>query len=373
MAVGAGEQYWGGRNLPSLLKHEILRRYLPIYLARTSARPGKVVVLDVYAGRGVYDDGKLGSAGMMLKWALDKRNSSQPTEYVLRFFEKDRKNYQALAAHVDTYSGSGIDVVAERADAIVRVDEVVAAAIGLPLFLFVDPTGVGLPFDVLAGALTRPTNQRGWPPTEALINFSWEAVRRIGGHVHSKHRNEATLETLNRAVGGDWWQAHFASGVTNEGVMAVVEGFEVRLQEATKTAVLSVPVRRDVTHKPIYSLMFCTRNPRGAWHFGDATAKSLADWRKAADETFERLDVSPTKAELEAAALPDVESALLDLVATKGEIVVGNHPMTIFGDHYGEIGETAVRAAIKSLHKKDLTPSNGIGGKTEDLRVKPQS
>ena len=42
MAVGAGEQYWDGQNLPSLLKHGIPRRYLPIYLARTL--PRKVVV-----------------------------------------------------------------------------------------------------------------------------------------------------------------------------------------------------------------------------------------------------------------------------------------------------------------------------------------
>jgi hypothetical protein len=73
LAVGAGEQYWDGQNLPSILKHGMLRRYLPIYLARTSSVAGKVVVLDAYAGRGVYDDGTLGSAGMFLKWAHEGR------------------------------------------------------------------------------------------------------------------------------------------------------------------------------------------------------------------------------------------------------------------------------------------------------------
>jgi three-Cys-motif partner protein len=371
VAVGAGEQYWDGQNLPSLLKHGILRRYLPIYLARTASRPGKVVVLDAYAGRGVYDDGTLGSAGMMLNWALERKRSTNPADYILRFFEKDNKSYTALAEVVAEHASAGVDVVAERADVITRVDDVVALAAGLPLFLFIDPTGVGLPFEVLVGAMSRPTNARNWPPTEALMNFSWEAVRRIGGLVSSENRNEKAIATLDTALGGDWWQQHFQDGVTDEAVMDVVAGFEARLGEATKAVVLSVPVRRDVTHKPLYSLMFVTRNRRGAWHFGDAAAKSLDEWKNAADEKFGRLAVGQTRADLEAAAIPDLEANILAILAEKGAFTVGDFPTIVFDDHYGEIGETAVRAAIKSLHKKGLTSSDGRGGKTENLKVGP--
>lgn len=371
VAVGAGEQYWDGQNLPSLLKHAILRRYLPIFLARTAHRPGQVVVLDAYAGRGVYDDGTLGSAGMLLKWALERKGSANPADYVLRFFEKDKQSFAALSEVVAEHAGAGVNVVAERADVITRVDDVVALAAGLPLFLFIDPTGVGLPFEVLVGAMTRPTNARGWPPTEALINFSWEAVRRIGGLVASENRNEKAIATLDAALGGGWWQAHFQDGVTDDAVMDVVAGFEARLSEATKAVVLSVPVRRDVTHKPLYSLMFVTRNPQGAWNFGDAAAKSLDEWKTAADQKFGRLAVGQARADLEAAALPDLEGNLLAILAEKGGFTVGRFPTMVFGDHYGEIGETAVRTAIKSLHKKGLTSSNGRGGKIEDLRVEP--
>lgn len=328
-------------------------------------------MLDAYAGRGVYDDGTLGSAGMMMKWALDRKQSATPADYVLRFFERDRKSFAALAEVVAEHSAAGVDVVAERADVITRVDDVVVLAAGLPLFLFIDPTGVGLPFDVLVGAMNRPTSSRGWPPTEALINFSWDAVRRIGGLVASKNRNEKAIATLDTALGGDWWHAYFEHGVTDDAVMDVVAGFESRLGEATKAVVLSVPVRRDVTHKPLYSLMFVTRNRRGAWHFGDAAAKSLDEWKNAADEKFGRLAVGQTRADLEAAALPDLEANILAILAEKEGFTVGDFPTIVFGDHYGEVGETAARAAIKSLYKKGLTSSNGRGGKTEDLRVEP--
>ena len=152
--------------------------------------------------------------------------------------------------------------------------------------------------------------------------------------------------------------------------MDVVAGFEARLAEATKAVVLSVPVRRDVTHKPLYSLMFVTRNRRGAWNFGDAAAKSLDEWKKAADEKFGRLAVEQTRADLEKAAIPDLEANILAILTEKGAFAVGDYPTVVFGDHYGEIGEVAVRAAIKSLHEKGLT-SDGIGPKIEDLKVEP--
>jgi len=97
MAVGAGEQYWDGQNLPSLLKHGILRRYLPISLARTSSTAWKVVVVDACAGCGVYDDGTLGSAGMMMNWALERIQSAKPTVYALRLFEKDKKELRPVS------------------------------------------------------------------------------------------------------------------------------------------------------------------------------------------------------------------------------------------------------------------------------------
>jgi hypothetical protein len=117
--------------------------------------------------------------------------------------------------------------------------------------------------------------------------------------------------------------------------------------------------------------MFVTRNRRGAWHFGDAAAKSLDEWKNAADEKFGRLAVGQTRADLEAAAIPDLEANILAILAEKGAFTVGDLPTIVFGDHYGEIGETAVRAAIKSLHKKGLTSSDGRGGKAENLKVEP--
>ena len=218
MAKGAGDEYWGSPTLQAKIKHCILGKYAPIFLGRTSARSGKVLVLDGYAGRGTYDDGSPGSAGMLLQWALDrKQHGTRPVDYILRFYEKNRKNYSYLKSLVDQYTSQGVDAIAERADVLKHLPAVVEEAVGIPLFLFVDPTGVGIPFDDLVAALNRSRNAGGWPPTEALINLSWDAIRRIGGLVTSSQPNEASMLTLDQALGGGWWRMYFADGVVNGG------------------------------------------------------------------------------------------------------------------------------------------------------------
>jgi len=58
------------------------------------------------------------------------------------------------------------------------LDYVIEAADGVPLFLFLDPCELGLEFDQLTELLLRyPANR---PPTEVLLNFSMDAVRRLG-------------------------------------------------------------------------------------------------------------------------------------------------------------------------------------------------
>lgn len=59
VATGAGDDYWGGQNLPSVFKHTLLDGYVPQFAGMTGSRSTekRVVFLDGYAGRGRYADG----------------------------------------------------------------------------------------------------------------------------------------------------------------------------------------------------------------------------------------------------------------------------------------------------------------------------
>ncbi|MFE7243792.1 hypothetical protein [Streptomyces sp. NPDC057580] len=59
MSSGTGGAYWQGKALPSVFKHELLKRYLPPFggMTGTQSHDKRVVYLDGYAGEGRYESG----------------------------------------------------------------------------------------------------------------------------------------------------------------------------------------------------------------------------------------------------------------------------------------------------------------------------
>lgn len=377
MATGANDAYWKDARLPGVVKHGILRRYAAVYLGRTCARTGVAVHLDGYAGRGYHDDGSVGSAGMAMQFALD-RLRLDGKRYVVRLFEKDRTNFQHLSDAVEHFKRQGIDVSARNVDVLAGISDVIAEADGHPLFMFLDPCGVGLPLDVIVQALNRSRDDR-WPPTEVLLNFSLEAVRRIGGALAKGMAPEASLSRLDATLGGNWWRDFYTRGYESAAAEDVLRAYCGRLAADAGMAITAVPVSRAPSHKPIYYLVFATRNPRGYWNFSNAAAKSIDDWW-AANEAIEQdsrdgqLELIPAStiprlADVEKEAVTSIEQNILKLLEDHPSITVGDKPISVLGEYYGRVGETVVRKAIKNLHKQGLTSSTGVGPKIENLVV----
>jgi hypothetical protein len=67
-----------------------------------------------------------------------------------------------------------------RSEVIGGLDQVVAAACDQPLFLFLDPCGLGIPFSLLTRTLTGPRLAK-WPPTEVLLTLSRMEVGPLRG------------------------------------------------------------------------------------------------------------------------------------------------------------------------------------------------
>ncbi len=382
MATGAGDQYWEQQRLPSVFKHDLLRRYLPVFTGKTGSRAGGVVYLDGYAGRGRYEDGTPASAELILQVA--ENQSKLGIGYQLFFYESDADSYNILRGVVGEYLARGIDAKAERADVIGGLDGVITAASRLPLFLFLDPCGLGISFGVLARTLSGPRSAV-WPPTEILLNFSMDAVRRISGHVRSLTPNERIMARLDEALGGGWWRDHVRSGVTDDAMSAVVEGFRERLGQATQMKVLTIPVLREPGQRPVYYLVFGTRNPLGIWHFADSAARATQAWwagltvredakmtASGQDPLFDELIIRGPKLEdVEAQAVAEIAENIASLASANGRFRVGDYPAEVFGLYLGRVRESVVRAAIKQLHASGRTASNGVGGRVANLVVSP--
>lgn len=376
MATGANENYWKDARLPGVLKHSLLKRYLPIFLIRTSSIAGKAAYFDGFAGRGIYDNGTLGSAGQMLEFALGQQYGPRSTPISLYLCEKEPESFAALDTLCEKYRAKHLDVQTRCDDARNYLRDSLQQFARLPAFLFLDPCGVGIPFEDLVAALNRG-GDTPWPPTEVLINFSLEAVRRIGGHVISKAPNEATMKNLDLSLGGNWWRNYFAYGLTDEAVDGVVQEFAERLSRETRMTLIGIPVRRAPSHKPIYHLIFGTRHPAGIWHFSHCAAKATEDWWANVRSEEEKnsgpglFDINPHIEDVERDAVPVIAANIQRLVDEKGGVRLGDFPVQVFGNYIGRVRESAARQAVKELHKAGITPSTGTGGKPENLRVAP--
>lgn len=383
MSTGTGGKYWDDKALPSVFKHELLRCYIPPFGAMTSSRTDgkRVVYLDGYAGEGRYASGEPGSAEIALRVAAHHLEKAG-LNWSCFFSEQQGKSFDLLEKVVAEYRAEGVDARAHRGDVDGILDQVTTEAAGLPLFLFLDPCGLCLPFDRLIDVLARK-RQGKWPPTELLMNFSMMAVWRLGGHVKSPRGNEKSLRRFDDVCGGPWWREYFLDPAVKEPEQEVATEYGRRLNEATGMNVLSVPVRKAPHHKPVYELVFATRSQHGLWAVGDAIARAHAKWWETVElqngeddsgalfSTASVLRPDPKKVEAEAVpAMADNLERLLQ--RTKAPVKLVEHTLAVFGDYYGMVTESVARKAVKHLHKAGGTPSTGVGERTpRNLVVEP--
>ncbi len=349
----------------SVFKHEILRQYMPPFISMLgSASPGRrVVVLDGYAGRGRYDDGTPASAELILQ-AIDALSGSRRP--VAFFAEKNRQDFRKLSAVVGEYASRGLPVTALDGAVEDHLGTVLERAIGVPLFMFLDPCGAGLPFGRLASVLVGPRRDVR-PQTEVLLNFSADLTRRTAGVLKAGQVGHPAVALMDSTSGGQWWRQTALAALSDsakgtfEPVAAVVaEGYARRLARAGSMIHVTVPVRRRLHHQPIYHLVFLTRSPYGLWVFADAIGKARRAWLRTLGavegDAAEGMLFTPADdmewlidSEAERAA-KTVTDNLRNLVNRESRPVkLVDHALAIFGSAYGVATDSAVTTAVSRL------------------------
>jgi three-Cys-motif partner protein len=388
MSSGTGGGYWADKALPSVFKHDLLKRYLPQFggMTGTHSHDKRVVYLDGYAGEGRYENGDPASGEIALKVASSLRHRPGLTLECF-FSEPQAKSFDRLHEVVQHYLARGVQAHAHHGEADSVLDQVVQRAVREPLFLFLDPCGLVLPQDRLVDVLAHRRPQK-WPPTELLMNFSMMAVWRLGGHVRSPKGNEKSLQRFDEVCGGTWWREYFADavasrdkdGAAEDAIEAVAAEYASRLERRTGMLVQSVAVSHSPRQRAVYRLVFATRSPYGLWVFGDTVARARATWwetleeREEDDALFSMASVTrPDPKEVEAKAVPEIAENLAQLLArTQRPVKLVDHTLEVFGSFYGQITEPVVRKAVQLLYEQGGTPSNGVGvKKTREITLYP--
>ncbi|WP_157124758.1 three-Cys-motif partner protein TcmP [Nocardia pseudovaccinii] len=391
MSAGTSSGLLDKVRAQSVFKHQILDSYITPFVRMTGSRPqagirvgeqNRVVLLDGFAGRGRYPDGKPASAEYMLL-AAQKAKSALSVEVVL--VEKYRPSYENLTQVTAEYRARGVLADAHHGQVEQHLDDVVNRATGVPLFLFLDPCGRNVPFEVLVQALRKRRSK--WPPTEVLLNISADLTRRAAGvAVKEELSSHAVLGHVDTMCGGDWWrqramEARVASGEESweAAAEAVVQGYATLLGTTAQMHSVVVPVRRQQHHQPIYHLVFLTRSDYGLWVFGDAVATARQKWLEVLgpsdSERAEMLfDVGvdyQIRTEQEA-GLQAIKANLLKLADHHNRAQLVQHTTEVFGAYYGVAQEKLVRRAARELDKQGLITLDATANQLRNWVIGPR-
>lgn len=347
-------------------KHALLRRYLPKFVGMVGkwATDNTVHLYDGYAGAGVFADGSPAGAAHTLRMIGGLESAQR--RLVCTYVEKERTHVESLRSIVDADPESYPDVVVRRGDAGACLPEAAARARPYPWFVFLDPYGLSIPFDLLDQHVLRRPNQPG-RRTEFLMLYALDGVRRVVGRLTEDvssdptvaKARETTLRTADAFFGGTEWRAIVESGAADY-ADRLLETYASRIR-SRGWSTATIPMRDSLGGAVQYYLLFGTRHAEGGWAFTDKVGHAREEWCKELDaaepqeDLFGEVNVSfdapthPTKAQL-TSAIADNLSVLLD---EHGEVTPLLHVPAMYGTTLGVARAIHVRAALKQLDLDD--------------------
>lgn len=347
-------------------KHKLIKGYIPVWTGKvgSTSRDKRVVVYDAYSGPGRYEDDEPGSPELLVDTAIAMAELRSVHSV---FSEKDTGYCERLSAMLKE---KGLDPATYD----VRVgpvedhmDAVIAQAGDLPLFVFLDPFGVNIPFERVVHVL-KSRDKPGYysqflqPKTELLMNFSYEAVRRISGVLRSEKEYAARagqINTLDTALGGDWWHA-LARDEPKGWVEQVLDGYADRVGKEAHCGYITADVADSLKASPVYELILFTRHMDGYWEMARSMSMARKEWRAWLVER--RAESTGGQTEFRGLDFDDDEPAWIDEIATNIESILDTEPSFIIEDKLdvvlgrtlGLARETHIRKALKALFAKGV-------------------
>lgn len=375
----ANERFFRENRKPqTILKHAVLRRYLSTFAGATGTNSPehRVGYVDGYAGPGEYlrPSGVLteGSPKIALKIAADQVKAGRFLGCV--FVERDPEYVAALEELVSkatTYSR----VIA--GDVKKNLPEALKAFANLPMLVFLDPYGAALGTTETIDLIL---NRGGDQPTELLLNFSMQAVRRMGSRLHEPEGasgREATLATMDEWLGGDWWRRHFEPGRSpDDAAHLVAREYAERVRKATGCNVFGIPIRKQAGDKPLFFLFLFYPRQLAGWKYNEAVSLGQEEWRSVLwgldieeaaeeDELDPRLGVSradelrdafkASEAQFADDAVDSIKHSIATLLETRDKLYVQRDFAAILGTSVGEGREKHLRRAWKELAAEGTT------------------
>jgi hypothetical protein len=268
---------------------------------------------------------------------------------------------------------------------------------GIPALVFLDPFGAGLDRETCIKDIL---GRDGTAPTELLMNFSLDAIRRTGPWVQKPvgtTGRAAMLKTVDEWLGGDWWQEIFAKAdlhgdpeAAHAAALTVSREYAKRVHQRTGCGVFPVPMRRAASHKPLFVLMLFFPRSIAVFPYNEAVSLAQDKWREAMWEldinaAMKEVDRKPSLGSghvdaVRSAALADKEQFKADTISTvkdsirkalsaQNSLSLKTDCQKVFGSAIGTGRSLHLRAAWDELTAEGLTQPRDKSLKTLERAV----
>ncbi|MBA4318127.1 MAG: hypothetical protein C0412_06980 [Flavobacterium sp.] len=193
--------FFTGKREWSKLKDEVLKKYLPPYLKKVNTLRKNIIIIDSFAGPGIYDDGEKGSPLFICEIA----NDCVPSNYLAILVNQNIEHHNSLIGTLKDTPYNYLPINGSSEDLLTKMHDILQDQ---TLFIYLDPFGLkGTKFSTIQKYLSRSKHYS----TELVINLSIPTILRLScvkafsekgetPEIKSKH------EVLMNALGGDYWK-----------------------------------------------------------------------------------------------------------------------------------------------------------------------
>jgi three-Cys-motif partner protein len=364
--MSSNKNFFESPQAAAVYKHRLIKSYIPAWAGKvgSTSTDKRVVVYDAYSGPGRYEDDQPGSPELL----VDTADAMASLRSVFSVFSEKETGYcDRLRAMLEEKGIDSSTYEVRPGPVENHVDAVLADAGDLPLFVFLDPYGLTISFDRVVQVLKSRDKAGHYskllqPKTELLMNFSYEAVRRISGVVRSDNEyaaKQGQIESLNTALGGDWWQ-ELACDEPEGWVEQVLVGYASRVAEAAGYGFITADVADSLEAQPVYELILFTRHRDGLWEMARSMSMARKEWRQWLVDA--KAKTTGGQVELQGLEFDDNESAWVDEIAANIEVILGTEAgfviekklSELLGRTLGLARETHIRQALNKIKDSNL-------------------
>lgn len=253
----------------SLIKDIVLKEYMPPYLAKVKILGQPILLIDGYAGPGIFEDGKAGSPMII----CDAAEKVAKGNYQAIFINKNREHHKKLTTVLQSANLSG-KAYPLLGDSTLLLQTLPRTLRSQTVFVYLDPFGpTGCPFDVLKPFLERNSKFS----TEILLTMSMPGIHRLAGRraVEEGRSAEEQIrgnhQKLTRIFGGDYWQRIIWSSDVPADVRErhLMDAYVRRLSHYLPCTGFC-PVRERAQGRVKYYIIFASRHPHAMLLMNDS-------------------------------------------------------------------------------------------------------